>query len=267
VLTVPARQFPVTVHFSRRTELDDYAGAAYRKVVRIHRELPPGGILVFLTGQREVDSMVRRLRGAFGPGGKRRGGRGGGGRARGNGGAGDPGGGGGRGKKQRGGDSSSRAAAHEEGGEEDGEEDEEELEVGEPYGADAAEADLGGGGGSEEEENDEAGGGGFGRGDDVDDFDQMEEDEDEEEVQVGPGKSGGPSLGAPGRARGVRALFWMEATWTGAACANCPQPHNLCRPPKPLTPIQPCPARCSAATRSPPRRSPRPRRALRSCTG
>lgn len=32
VLTVPARQFPVTVHFSRRTELDDYVGAAYRKV-------------------------------------------------------------------------------------------------------------------------------------------------------------------------------------------------------------------------------------------
>eukprot|EP00983_Pelagomonas_calceolata_P094153 1157853-Pelagomonas_calceolata.AAC.7 len=31
-LPVPARQFPVTVHFARRTELHDYVGAAYRKV-------------------------------------------------------------------------------------------------------------------------------------------------------------------------------------------------------------------------------------------
>lgn len=29
---VPARQFPVTVHFSRRTELDDYVGTAFKKV-------------------------------------------------------------------------------------------------------------------------------------------------------------------------------------------------------------------------------------------
>lgn len=32
VLRVPARQFPVTVHFSRRTEQQDYVGAAIRKV-------------------------------------------------------------------------------------------------------------------------------------------------------------------------------------------------------------------------------------------
>ena len=51
-IQVPARQFPVTVHFSRRTELHDYMGAAFRKVVRIHRELPAGGILVFMTGAR-----------------------------------------------------------------------------------------------------------------------------------------------------------------------------------------------------------------------
>lgn len=29
---VPARQFPVTVHFNRRTELHDYVGAAFAKV-------------------------------------------------------------------------------------------------------------------------------------------------------------------------------------------------------------------------------------------
>lgn len=29
---VPARQYPVTIHFSRRTEMHDYVGAAFRKV-------------------------------------------------------------------------------------------------------------------------------------------------------------------------------------------------------------------------------------------
>lgn len=32
VIRVPARQYPVTVHFCRRTELYDYAGAAFGKV-------------------------------------------------------------------------------------------------------------------------------------------------------------------------------------------------------------------------------------------
>ena len=32
VIRVPARQYPVTIHFCRRTELHDYAGAAFGKV-------------------------------------------------------------------------------------------------------------------------------------------------------------------------------------------------------------------------------------------
>ena len=32
VVHVPARQYPVTVHFARRTELHDYVGATYKKV-------------------------------------------------------------------------------------------------------------------------------------------------------------------------------------------------------------------------------------------
>jgi hypothetical protein len=32
IVRVPARQYPVTVHFGRRTELHDYVGAAYGKV-------------------------------------------------------------------------------------------------------------------------------------------------------------------------------------------------------------------------------------------
>ncbi|XP_030316304.1 probable ATP-dependent RNA helicase DHX37 [Calypte anna] len=65
VLQVDARQFPVTVHFNKRTPLDDYSGECFRKVCKIHRMLPPGGILVFLTGQAEVHSLCRRLRKAF----------------------------------------------------------------------------------------------------------------------------------------------------------------------------------------------------------
>ncbi|TVU28432.1 hypothetical protein EJB05_19949, partial [Eragrostis curvula] len=58
---VPVRQFPVTVHFSKRTR-DDYLGQAYKKVLSIHKKLPPGGILVFVTGQREVDYLCQKLR-------------------------------------------------------------------------------------------------------------------------------------------------------------------------------------------------------------
>ncbi|NXI97799.1 DHX37 helicase, partial [Psophia crepitans] len=65
VIQVDARQFPVTVHFNKKTPLDDYSGECFRKVCKIHRMLPPGGILVFLTGQAEVHSLCRRLRKAF----------------------------------------------------------------------------------------------------------------------------------------------------------------------------------------------------------
>ncbi|KAI5069161.1 hypothetical protein GOP47_0015462 [Adiantum capillus-veneris] len=65
IIEVPARQFPVTVHFSAKTELMDYVGKAYKKVCAIHRKLPPGGVLVFLTGQAEVHYLCKRLQKAF----------------------------------------------------------------------------------------------------------------------------------------------------------------------------------------------------------
>ncbi|CAI5797204.1 probable ATP-dependent RNA helicase DHX37 [Podarcis lilfordi] len=65
VIQVDARQFPVAVHFNKRTPLDDYNGECFRKVCKIHRMLPSGGILVFLTGQAEVHSLCRRLRKSF----------------------------------------------------------------------------------------------------------------------------------------------------------------------------------------------------------
>uniref|UniRef100_K3W5Y1 RNA helicase n=1 Tax=Globisporangium ultimum (strain ATCC 200006 / CBS 805.95 / DAOM BR144) TaxID=431595 RepID=K3W5Y1_GLOUD len=65
VLRVDARQYPVTVHFNKRTELDDYVSEAYKKVVKIHKKLPEGGVLVFLTGQREILQLCRKLRRAY----------------------------------------------------------------------------------------------------------------------------------------------------------------------------------------------------------
>ena len=65
LIHVPARQFPVTVHFARKTELTSYARAAVAKAAQVHRRLPPGGILVFLTGQREVEWAAARLRRTF----------------------------------------------------------------------------------------------------------------------------------------------------------------------------------------------------------
>ncbi|EDP47552.1 hypothetical protein KXW65_007507 [Aspergillus fumigatus] len=60
------RQYPVTVHFARRTHRD-YVEEAYRKVCRGHRKLPPGGMLVFLTGQNEIRHLAKRLKQTFKP--------------------------------------------------------------------------------------------------------------------------------------------------------------------------------------------------------
>ncbi|XP_042344791.1 probable ATP-dependent RNA helicase DHX37 [Plectropomus leopardus] len=65
VIKVDARQFPVTIHFNKRTPMEDYTGEAFHKICKIHRMLPPGGILVFLTGQAEVHNLCRKLRKAF----------------------------------------------------------------------------------------------------------------------------------------------------------------------------------------------------------
>lgn len=38
---------------------------AYSKAVKIHTTLPEGGILIFVTGQREVNHLLKKLRKAF----------------------------------------------------------------------------------------------------------------------------------------------------------------------------------------------------------
>lgn len=67
VLQAEGRQYPVTNHFARKTH-HDYVEEAFRKISRGHRKLPPGGFLVFLTGQNEITHLSKRLKEAFGTG-------------------------------------------------------------------------------------------------------------------------------------------------------------------------------------------------------
>lgn len=60
VVHIPSRSHPVTVHYSRETPLD-YIEAAENKVCKIHRKLPPGAVLVFLSGREEVRTLCARL--------------------------------------------------------------------------------------------------------------------------------------------------------------------------------------------------------------
>ncbi|PMD43003.1 DEAH-box RNA helicase [Hyaloscypha variabilis F] len=64
VLQAEGRQYPVTVHFARKTH-HDYVEEAFRKISKGHKKLPPGGFLVFLTGQNEITQLSKRLRDAF----------------------------------------------------------------------------------------------------------------------------------------------------------------------------------------------------------
>lgn len=64
LLQAEGRQYPVTEHFARRTQRD-FLEETFRKVSKGHKKLPPGGMLVFLTGQSEITSLAKRLREAF----------------------------------------------------------------------------------------------------------------------------------------------------------------------------------------------------------
>lgn len=61
IVQAEGRQYPVTEHFARRTQRD-YVAETVRKVSRGHRKLPPGSILVFLTGQDEIHQVAKGLK-------------------------------------------------------------------------------------------------------------------------------------------------------------------------------------------------------------
>ncbi|KAJ3012893.1 UNVERIFIED_CONTAM: DEAH-box RNA helicase prp16 [Siphonaria sp. JEL0065] len=59
--TIPGRTFPVDIMFSK-TPCEDYVDSAVKQVLAIHLSHPPGDILVFMTGQEDIEitcSVVR----------------------------------------------------------------------------------------------------------------------------------------------------------------------------------------------------------------
>lgn len=54
------RQFPVTVNYTPAPE-DSYLDAALAATLQIHADEAPGDVLVFLTGQEEIESLARLL--------------------------------------------------------------------------------------------------------------------------------------------------------------------------------------------------------------
>ncbi|KAI6165353.1 pre-mRNA splicing factor [Pisolithus thermaeus] len=52
--TIPGRTFPVEI-FHSKSPCEDYVDAAVKQVLQIHLSLPPGDILVFMTGQEDIE--------------------------------------------------------------------------------------------------------------------------------------------------------------------------------------------------------------------
>ena len=66
VVNIEGRQFPVTAHFQKRTPAEnEYLKAAYKRICKVHRTLPPGGILVFVTGKEDITILSAWLSNTF----------------------------------------------------------------------------------------------------------------------------------------------------------------------------------------------------------
>lgn len=60
IFTIPGRTFPVEIFYSKKP-VEDYLDATLATVLQIHLREPPGDILVFLTGQEEIDNACQTL--------------------------------------------------------------------------------------------------------------------------------------------------------------------------------------------------------------
>ncbi|EDQ91696.1 uncharacterized protein MONBRDRAFT_17513 [Monosiga brevicollis MX1] len=60
IFTIPGRTFPVEVLYTKEPE-SDYLDAALITIMQIHLTEPPGDILLFLTGQEEIDTSCEIL--------------------------------------------------------------------------------------------------------------------------------------------------------------------------------------------------------------
>jgi HrpA-like RNA helicase len=60
IITIPGRQFPVTTYFAAKKQAD-YLDAALVSVFQIHNTRPAGDVLVFLTGQEEIENLEKLI--------------------------------------------------------------------------------------------------------------------------------------------------------------------------------------------------------------
>ena len=60
IFTIPGRTFPVEILYTREPETD-YLDASMITIMQIHLSEPPGDILLFLTGQEEIDTACEVL--------------------------------------------------------------------------------------------------------------------------------------------------------------------------------------------------------------
>ena len=61
LLKIPGRLFPVEVFYTQEPERD-YVEAAVRTALQIHRHEPEGDVLLFLTGEEEIEDACRKIR-------------------------------------------------------------------------------------------------------------------------------------------------------------------------------------------------------------
>lgn len=61
--TIPGRTFPVEI-FHSKSPCEDYVDSAVKQVLQIHLSLPPGDILVFMTGQEDIEITCQVINGA-----------------------------------------------------------------------------------------------------------------------------------------------------------------------------------------------------------
>ena len=60
--TIPGRTFPVDVLFSK-TPCEDYVDSAVKQALQIHISHPPGDVLIFMTGQEDIECTCEVIRG------------------------------------------------------------------------------------------------------------------------------------------------------------------------------------------------------------
>ena len=61
VFSIPGRSFPVEIYFSKQPE-SEYLEASLKTIMQIHLSEPKGDILLFLTGQEEIETACDMLR-------------------------------------------------------------------------------------------------------------------------------------------------------------------------------------------------------------